>query len=660
MTHYEALSSEKLPSISMISPQQEENIKLEMTEQHHYSEELQYNQFLSPTQSHFNHEMQTSNYGEHVYTHQQQHLSPPLTPAISPSPSSTTMMMMDPMQFKRKYSVDVGPFGFNAHPSLMHDQDAYRRSSCSAMSADDCLQQQNVTQPSYHHPYMATISSPLSSSPTTMNEMNTSPMMHHHQPYPTPTSIIHPNHNNDEFNQGQQNSSKSMNGLKRRSHPSLSNHAQQQGPNTQHKHVCKYSYCGWSFKRYEHLKRHMLVHTGERPHTCPFPGCGKSFSRSDNFHAHYRTHTKKANNPPPHSSTRRSSKKGNSSTTTMMNNDTNSNNTTTTMSTSLTMSVSPSSSSTCSSSSISSPLNQDLSNGFNHTQPPTPSTFIFNPNQKQFDIPYPDIYDQRTFSSSNEVQGQYTLNNSQPYNGNDVSSLLNHDQVSTSPLFNNAMTSPYDLHHQDLHYSSSSSSSSSPLSASMTIHGGYLPNHPHQHHPLMNPLSVSMEDLHQQQQPMVNSNNNKKRKNSQLDDGNNNDLQQKSHVCPMIQCQRRFKRLEHMKRHMRIHTMERPFACTYPKCHKRFSRSDNLSQHMKTHQRTTQDRRRRSSAIHPTTTSNNNTANTSMNNNTINTQSTMINQFQSPPLTHYSLPPADIYTDASSLPWSSAPESISC
>jgi hypothetical protein len=61
----------------------------------------------------------------------------------------------------------------------------------------------------------------------------------------------------------------------------------------QHKHVCQFNHCGWSFKRYEHLKRHMLVHTGERPHTCHFPGCGKSFSRSDNFHAHYRTHAKK-------------------------------------------------------------------------------------------------------------------------------------------------------------------------------------------------------------------------------------------------------------------------------------------------------------------------------------------------------------------------------
>ncbi|ORZ19343.1 hypothetical protein BCR42DRAFT_323657, partial [Absidia repens] len=61
-------------------------------------------------------------------------------------------------------------------------------------------------------------------------------------------------------------------------------------PIKQNKHACTYPRCFWSFKRFEHLKRHMLVHTGERPHGCPFPGCGKRFSRTDNFHAHYRTH----------------------------------------------------------------------------------------------------------------------------------------------------------------------------------------------------------------------------------------------------------------------------------------------------------------------------------------------------------------------------------
>ncbi|GJJ72086.1 hypothetical protein EMPS_04443 [Entomortierella parvispora] len=66
------------------------------------------------------------------------------------------------------------------------------------------------------------------------------------------------------------------------------------GLNSGHnKHPCKVPACGWSFKRYEHLKRHMLVHSKERPFVCGVQGCDKSFSRSDNFSAHLRTHSKK-------------------------------------------------------------------------------------------------------------------------------------------------------------------------------------------------------------------------------------------------------------------------------------------------------------------------------------------------------------------------------
>ncbi|KAG0057322.1 hypothetical protein BGZ83_011565 [Gryganskiella cystojenkinii] len=63
--------------------------------------------------------------------------------------------------------------------------------------------------------------------------------------------------------------------------------------NSNNKHLCKFPACGWSFKRYEHLKRHMLVHSKERPFVCGVQGCDKSFSRSDNFSAHLRTHSKK-------------------------------------------------------------------------------------------------------------------------------------------------------------------------------------------------------------------------------------------------------------------------------------------------------------------------------------------------------------------------------
>ncbi|KAK0433740.1 STE like transcription factor-domain-containing protein [Armillaria borealis] len=54
-------------------------------------------------------------------------------------------------------------------------------------------------------------------------------------------------------------------------------------------------------------------------------------------------------------------------------------------------------------------------------------------------------------------------------------------------------------------------------------------------------------------------------------------------VCPLLSCGRMFKRMEHLKRHLRTHTMERPFVCD--KCGKRFSRSDNLGQHLRVHGR---------------------------------------------------------------------------
>lgn len=48
------------------------------------------------------------------------------------------------------------------------------------------------------------------------------------------------------------------------------------------KHVC--SRCLKSFNQGNHLKRHMLTHTGEKPHVCQM--CSRKFSRNDALKRH--------------------------------------------------------------------------------------------------------------------------------------------------------------------------------------------------------------------------------------------------------------------------------------------------------------------------------------------------------------------------------------
>ncbi|KAI0019159.1 hypothetical protein F4780DRAFT_460243 [Xylariomycetidae sp. FL0641] len=64
-------------------------------------------------------------------------------------------------------------------------------------------------------------------------------------------------------------------------------------------------------------------------------------------------------------------------------------------------------------------------------------------------------------------------------------------------------------------------------------------------------------------------------------DENGEGRQQKPKTLPCKFCDKRFRRVEHVQRHERTHTKEKPFSCNWERCGKTFGRRDLLVRHEK-------------------------------------------------------------------------------
>ncbi|KAJ2323182.1 negative regulation of erythrocyte differentiation [Coemansia sp. RSA 2702] len=124
---------------------------------------------------------------------------------------------------------------------------------------------------------------------------------------------------------------------------------------------------------------------------------------------------------------------------------------------------------------------------------------------------------------------------------------------------------------------SESPAAMSQMSASMALDGGSTGLSFGDISGLAAPASIASDPGHElgsgRPQPRA------KRKGKTCDE----DDQPRRYPCTFAGCTKLFKRHEHLKRHFRTHTGERPYQCPAPDCGKGFARMDNLNQHIRTH-----------------------------------------------------------------------------
>ncbi|KAI3381995.1 hypothetical protein SNEBB_008066 [Seison nebaliae] len=98
--------------------------------------------------------------------------------------------------------------------------------------------------------------------------------------------------------------------------------------------------------------------------------------------------------------------------------------------------------------------------------------------------------------------------------------------------------------------------------------------------PHTNQYAPTMTSLYPQQ-PELKTNVKKTKKNISSTNSSNNS--KKVHYCTYSSCAKSYRKISHLKAHIRSHTGEKPYVCKWKGCGWKFARSDELARHNRKH-----------------------------------------------------------------------------